>query len=153
MNTLHTPLQAISRIQQSSIVQARQNPDDLVSWYRSAIQITLNLNAAFEVQTSHLLLSLNAFGGGDHAKTHAKARDGADNSKASLVDEQVSDKRLINLDLVERETTKIANAGISGAEIIHRYPDAKAPELIEDRDVAFRLLKQYRFRDFELETG
>ncbi len=87
MNTLHTRLQSISQIQQSSIVQARKNPGDLVSRYRSAIQITLNLNAAFEVQTSHLLLSLNTFGGGDHAKAHAKARDGADNSKASLVDE------------------------------------------------------------------
>src|SRR6195256_7042116 len=153
MNTLHARLQSISQIQQSSIVQALKNPYDLVSWYRSAIQITLNLNAAFEVQTSHLLLSLNAFGGGDHAKAHAQARDGADNSKASLVDEQVSDKRLINLDLVERETTKIADAGIAGAEIIHRYTNAKVPQLIEDRDVAFRLLQQHGFSDFELETG
>lgn len=87
MNTLHTRSQSVSRTQQSSIVQAGENPNDLVSWYRSAIQITLNLNAAFEVQTSHLLLSLNAFGGGDHAETHTKARDGADDSKASLVDE------------------------------------------------------------------
>ena len=153
MNALHTRSQSTSRIQQSSIVEPRKNPNDLVSWYRSAIQITLNLNAAFEVQTSHLLLSLNAFGGGDHAETHTKARDGADDSKAALVDEQVSDKRLINLDLVERETTKIANAGISGAEIIHRYTNAKVPQLIEDRDVAFRLLKQHGFSDFELETG
>src|SRR5882724_7600106 len=146
-------LQSISRIQRSSIAQTLKNPNDLASWHRFTIQITLNLNAAFEVQTSHLLLRLNTFGGGDHAKAHAKARDGADNSKASLVDEQVSDKRLIDLDLVERETTKIANAGIAGAEIIHRYTNAKVPQLIEDRDVAFRLLKQHGFSDFELETG
>src|SRR5882762_2530166 len=71
----------------TSTGQPLKNPNYLVSWHGFTIQIALNLNAAFEVQTSHLLLSLNTFGGGDHAKAHAKARDSADNGKASLVDE------------------------------------------------------------------
>jgi hypothetical protein len=76
----------------TSTGQPLKNPNYLVSWHGFTIQIALNLNAAFEVQTSHLLFGLDTFGGGGHAKAHSKPRDGANNSKASFIDEQISDK-------------------------------------------------------------
>jgi hypothetical protein len=95
----------------------------------------LNLDAAFEIQTPHLGLCLDTFGGSGHPKAHSKSCYGADNRKASFIDEQVSDERLINLDLVEWKTTKVANTGIAGAKIVHRYSNAKVSQLIEDCNI------------------
>src|SRR5450631_2269169 len=72
--------------------QFLKKPNYLASGHSFAEQISLNLNAAFEVQTSHLIYRLDTFGGGDHAKTCPKPRDGADDREASLVDEQVAHK-------------------------------------------------------------
>ena len=84
---------------QSPVSQVVQKPGNFVGRNWLAIQIALNLNAAFEIQTPHLFLGLNAFCGGDHAEAHAKSRDGAHYGEAPFVDEHISHKGLINLDL------------------------------------------------------
>src|ERR1700677_2405332 len=129
----------------SSIGQIRQKFSDLVCRHGFAVQISLNLDAAFQIQAPHLLFGLDTLGGGGHAEAHAKTGDGADNCEASFVHQQVTDKRLIDLDLVELKASQVADAGIASPEIIHRYPNAEIPQLIQDRDIALRLLEQYRF--------
>jgi hypothetical protein len=54
-----------------SICQARKKSDDLVGWHGLAIQVSLDLDAAFAIQTPHLLLSFDAFRGRGHAKAHS----------------------------------------------------------------------------------
>src|SRR5260370_516370 len=60
-------------------------------------------------------------------------------------------KRAIDLDLVERKTSEIAEAGISGAEIVHRNADAEFTQLMQDRKIGLGLRQEERFGNFQLE--
>ena len=85
----------------SSISQTLKKSNDLVSRHRLAIQISLDLIAAFEIQASPLLLRLHSLRRSRYAETQSETRDSADDCKTSFVREQISDERLIDFELVE----------------------------------------------------
>ena len=68
---------------------------------------------------------------GDHGKAQLPAeRDGRpDNRRVSGIAEQDEHKRPVDLEPVEREFLQIAEAGITGAEVIEHDPDAEFLDL------------------------
>src|SRR6185437_2232852 len=105
--------------------------------HRPAVQITLDFDAALEVKAPHLLFGLDTFGCCRHSEADAQTCDRANDREASLVDEQIANKRPINLDLVKREAAQIADAGIARAKVVHRYTDAQPAQLVQNANIAF----------------
>jgi hypothetical protein len=64
-------LRAHIRRMQSSAIQYLKKPVDLVARHGSAVEVSLGLDAAFEIQAVHLRLGLDTLCGGGHAKTHS----------------------------------------------------------------------------------
>jgi hypothetical protein len=71
MKTLSALLRAHIRRMQSSAIQYLKKPVDLVTRHGSAVKVSLDLDAAFEIQAMHLRLGLDTLCGGGHAKTHS----------------------------------------------------------------------------------
>src|SRR3984957_3784051 len=91
---------------------------------RRAEKIALHEFAALAPQTGELFMSFNAFRGDLHIQAASKADDRANDRKGALVVGQTLNERTIDLDLVERHVAKVAQAGIAGAEIVQRQPNA-----------------------------
>src|ERR1700761_4399935 len=133
------------------MLKAGQNVPDFAGRNRLAIKIPLNLDTALEIEAAHLLLGLYTFGGRRHSKADAKTRDRANDGKAALVDQQVAHERLVDLDLVERETAQIADTGITGAEIVHRNANTQFSQLVQNSNVPFRFFQQHRLGDLQFQ--
>src|ERR1700759_4668331 len=67
-----------------------QDPADLAGRDRLAVEIALNLDTAFKVETAHLLFGLDAFGGRRHPEAYAEAGDRTNNGKAAFIDQQAA---------------------------------------------------------------
>src|SRR5262245_65563101 len=65
---------------------------------------------------------------------------------------QARDKGPVDLDLVEREAAQVAERGIAGAEIVHRYAYTELLELMQDRQRALAVLHEDALGDLELEA-
>src|SRR5882757_5714709 len=92
---------------------------------RLADEIALHCVAAFFRQETELFLGFDTLGDDRHFEAMAEIDDGANDRRRLRVPSEIHDKRAIDLDLVERERLQIAERGIAGTEIVHRYPHAK----------------------------
>src|SRR5215469_9789546 len=99
------------------------------------------------------MLGFNAFSGRACAKAAPQCTDRLHNGNAVLVARQVANEGLIDLDLVKREAAQIAQAGIPGAKIVHRYVHAKLTKLAENGEILLTLIKKDRFGDLELQPA
>src|SRR6202023_3690162 len=88
---------------------------------------------------------------GCDVETAAKAGDRPDDRHAIGALRKILHKGAIDLDLVERKASEIAEAGISGAEIVHRNADAEFAQLMQDRKIGLGLRQEKRLGDFKLE--
>src|SRR5580693_1422711 len=97
-----------------------QQSDDLGVGPRPAEQKALPLVAALGAQAAQLGFGLDAFGGNGDAEADAEADDRAHDRLCVPIGGKAAHERLIDLDLVEREASELTQAGIAGAEIVHR---------------------------------
>jgi len=59
------------------------------------------------------------------------------------------DEAAVDLDLVERQSLQIAQAGIAGAEVVEREPHAERAQLQEPRRGLIRIFDQHAFGHLE----
>src|SRR6478609_5379653 len=118
---------------------------------RRAEQIALRLRAALPAQEVELRVGLDAFSRGDDAEALAEAGHRADDRHRLLARCQFAHKRTVDLDLVERKTTQIAQRRVPRSEVVERYPDAKAAKLVQNRQRCLAVLQQHRFRYLQFE--
>ena len=66
---------------------------------------------------------------------------------------QLGDEPPVDLQLVDREASQVAHAGIAGAEVVDRYHHAHAAQLLENRHGFFRVAHQRALGDLDLEKA
>ena len=110
----------------------------------------LELGAALGAQPVALLGGLDAFGRDLHAEQPAEAHDPLDDAEGVLLAAERAGERARDLDLVE--LLQVAQAGIAGAEVVDRDPDAQSLELVEDRAGDLGVAQQRALGDLELEA-
>jgi hypothetical protein len=71
-------------------------------------EVTLGFRTSLGYQYFKLVFCFDAFGAGDNAETAAKADYGAKDCQAILILCDVTNERLIDLDLIEWKTAQIA---------------------------------------------
>src|ERR1700737_574243 len=116
-----------------------------------AEQEALHLVATFGAQPVELVHGFDAFRRGRDVEAAAKAGDRPHDRNAIGTIRQILHERAIDLDLVERKAPEIAEAGISGAEIIHGNADPEFAQLMQDREIGLGLRQEHRFGIFKLE--
>src|SRR3990170_2550855 len=129
-----------------------EQSDDLGVGPRAAEQKALPLVAAFGAQTAQFGFGLDAFGGNRHAETDAEADDRTNDRLRVEVGSEASHERLVDLDLVERKAPEIAQAGIAGAEIVHRNAHAERAQRVQRGKHLGALLQKQRFGDLQLQA-
>src|SRR5271168_468169 len=129
----------------------RQQRGDLGTGPRTAKQEALPLVAALRAQIAEFGFGLDAFGRNGHAEARAKADDRTHDRLRVAIASEVTHKRLVDLDLVERKASEIAEAGITGAEIVHRDAHAERAQRVQRGQHFTALFKQQGFGDFEFE--
>src|SRR5882672_5054299 len=97
-----------------------QQSDDLGVGPRAAEQKALALVATLGAKAAQLGFGLDAFGGDGHTEADAEADNRTHDRLRVAVGAEVAYERLVDLDLVERKASEIAQTGIAGAEIVHR---------------------------------
>ena len=102
-------------------------------------------------QAAQFGFSFDTLGGDDDAEADAEADDRPHDRLRVRIGGEVAHERLIDLDLVERKASQIAQAGIAGAEIVHRYAHAKRTQRVQRGEHLAALFQQQGFGDFELE--
>src|ERR1700731_1747398 len=116
-----------------------------------AEQEALHLVAAFRAQPIELIHGFHPFGVRGDVETPAKPGDRPYDSNPIGSLRKILHKRAVDLDLVERKASEIAEAGISGAEIVHRNTYAEFAQLMQDRKIGLGLRQEERFGNFQLE--
>src|SRR4051812_15164785 len=92
---------------------------------RGGVEKTLDDVAAELGERPALALGLDAFGDDGHAEALANAHDrGCDRERARVVLD-IAHEAAVNLQFADRQMREAAEAGIAGAEIVNRKPDAK----------------------------
>src|SRR5690242_6356023 len=87
-----------------------------------AEQIALDQVAILLLQEAELGGRLHTLGGDLDPQRFAERDDGADDRHRVRVLLHLRDEGAVDLDLVEREALEVAQAGITGAEIVERDP-------------------------------
>ena len=87
--------------------------------YRLAQQESLHLTAALRPNRIELLLGFNALGCCRNTKSAGKHGYGSHDVERAGVVCDVTNKRPVNLDLVEGKALQVAERGIAGTEIVH----------------------------------
>src|SRR5450756_2082882 len=111
---------AASRRLRGALAEFEQQPPDLGGGFCGAEQEALHLVAAFGAQPVELVHGLDAFRRRGDVEAAAQPRDRPHDRDAIRTLRQILDERAVDLDLVERKASEIAEAGISGAKIVHR---------------------------------
>src|SRR5207344_2861223 len=106
-----------------------------------AVEKSLRLRTAEIAQHGRLLFRLDTLCGHGHAERLAKRNDGLDDGLHRLLARHVAHELPIDLDLVEGEAREIAEARITGAEIVHHDLD---PELAQAVELAEHLFERAR---------
>ncbi len=112
----------------------------------------MQLVAALGLQDAELLFGFHALGEHAHAQRLAQAHHGADDLDAALLPREVAHEALVHLDLVGRERTQVAQAGIAGAEIVHGDRDAQAAQPVQQPQGGVVVLQQHGLRDLQLQA-
>jgi hypothetical protein len=96
-----------------------------------AEEITLTFRAELGLQIGFLLVGLNAFGDHDVFKTFSHGDDRADHNNFRVRSGQIANKGLVNFQHVDAKPAQIAEAGITGPEIVHRESYTNALQFVE----------------------
>ena len=128
-------------------------PRDLLERLRRAQQVALDLGAAERAHVGELLLGLDALDGGDHVEAVREAGDALDDRERALLVRDVLHERAVDLDLVEREAAQVAQAGVAGAEIVHREVDAERAQLMQGGERGRGVLHQHGLGDLEFQPA
>ena len=113
-----TGLDPISRHAREPDLPLEQRPH-ILRGSRSAEQKSLQFGAAERPHDLQLLLGLNAFRRSRHVEAKGQIHDRLHDRQSAALAGEVLDKRAIDLDLVERKASQIAERGITGPEIIN----------------------------------
>src|SRR5215470_17216452 len=110
---------------------AGQQLGNLIGRHRLAIEVSLGLGAPLRAHLIQLLLSFDAFRRRGHAEALAKPGDRANDGDRVWLLDKVANKGSVDLDFVEWKTAEIAQRRVPSPEVIHRYPDAQATQLVQ----------------------
>ena len=118
---------------------------------RFAQQEALNFVAAQLPEFAKLVLGFDAFGDNVEAEigTHPDHR--LEDHPGPAIRSLTLNERLVDLDLVERKTAQITQAGISRAEIVERDPDVHRPQLMQGLQRPLILIQQHAFGHLEFQ--
>jgi len=98
-----------------------------------------------------LLESFDTLRGRRHSQTLAQRGDRPDDRCAVRPLRQFADKALIDLDLVKRKASQVAQAGISCPKIIERDAHATLAQPMKGRQSDVTFLQQHGFGDLQFE--
>ena len=126
-----------------------QQPVERLAGGRAGEQIALHFLAAGEPQQHALLLGLDALGQQRQVERAAERHDRLHQRLAAGIAAERRDEAPVDLELVEIEALQIGQAGIAGAEIVERQPDAERLQRIEPRLGLVRIVDQHALGDFE----
>src|SRR6266849_4604911 len=133
-------------------LRLRNEVEGLCARARPADEIALALRAAGAANELQLLRCLDSLRRGLDAEDRAELGNRPDDRLALLARNAVEDERTIDLDLVEREASQIAQGRIARAEIIHRNSRTEGAKLVKGADGGLVLSQQHRFRDFQFKA-
>lgn len=115
---------------------------------------TLRFIAFLIFQKCECLERFDAFGYHAQIKLFAHADDRAHDGRLITVRGDTTDKGLVNLEGVETKILKIAQAGVTGAEVIHCHLDPRFPQCLQGRCSAIGMFHERTFCQLDLErTG
>src|SRR5206468_8229864 len=103
-------------------------------------------------QAVYFGFGLDAFRRDGDAEALAEADDRTHDRLRVGIGGEVAHKGLVDLDLVERKAAQIAQAGIAGAEIVHRDANTERAQRMQGRQHLAALFQKQRLRDLELQT-
>src|SRR4249919_2883657 len=95
--------------------------------------MTLPFVAAMRFYLLHLLFCLDALRDHSFVEAGAETGDRADDRLRVALFPKPANKRLIDLDLLEREFAQVVERRIAGAEVVERNTDAEILELLHCR--------------------
>src|SRR5436190_9328555 len=113
--------------------------------------MSLHFGATFAFQALKLRFSFHPLGRRRNTERAAKACDCANDRDRIALVSQVVNERLVDLDLVERESTQVTQARISSAEVVHRDADTEVAQLRENGYRHFSVLEQHSLRNLDFE--
>ena len=74
---------------------------------------------------------LDPFGNGSAAEAFDQTEQIPQENASFATVRQVSDKRAVDLDGVDRQDFEVPQRGVAGAEIVERHPAARAPQRVD----------------------
>ena len=128
----------------------RQQGREALTIEGAADEISLNGVASLGYGEVELRACFNALYRRRHTQARSHRDDRADDGSALLIVRNLTHERLVDLDLVERKFAQVTERGVSGTEIVHRDPDAKTTQLLEDLKRAHLIVQQHTFGNLEL---
>ncbi|MNY43724.1 hypothetical protein D3C86_1787030 [compost metagenome] len=105
------------------------------------------------LEKRQLLLGLDAFGDDIQIEAPAQADDRADQGGIVGVIAQATNERLIDFQHIDGEPAQIAQAGISGAEVIDGQPNPQHLQPVQRGHGRLDVLHQYTFGDLQFQQA
>src|SRR5690606_11786163 len=112
------------------ILPGDQQSAQIVEDDRPTDEISLPFIATIFLEEGDVLRFFYALGNHLELESVRQCNDGLRNNCVVLISIAIEDKRLIDLDAIDRKTLEIGKAGKSGAEIIQRYLDAHVVQAV-----------------------
>src|SRR5690606_1067737 len=129
-----------------------QEARELRRRHRSADQKALRA-VAFQIHEAlELLARLDAFCDDVELQAVRQLDDASHDAGGSRIPCHAMDERAIDLELIERQTTQVAQRRISRAEIVDRYRNAEHLKLPEHVDRRLAVVKDDALGDLELQS-
>jgi len=97
---------------------------DFTRGLRLAEQVTLDFRASRDPELFELFDGFFALRRGLHSQRLGQCRHGKHNGRAIIPCCHFSNEGLVDLDLVERKFTQVAQGRVSGSKVIERYTNA-----------------------------
>ena len=108
--------------------------------------------ASLVAQAVYFGFGLDAFRRDGDAEALAEADDRTHDRLRVGVGGEVAHEGLVDLDLVERKAAQVAQAGIAGAEIVHRDANTERAQRMQGRQHLAALFQKQRLRDLEFQA-
>lgn len=119
--------------------------------HRSGEVITLKNIAATAFQKFHLGCRFHAFGDHNEAKVVGHGNNALGDRCIVMIGSDFPDERTVDLDLVDRQTLEVAEAGKTGPEVIECNANPQCLESVQRLDRLFSVMQQQRLGDLQLQ--
>src|SRR5882762_2096262 len=119
----------------------------------SAEKVALSFRATLGLKVGPLFLRFDALGNHEVLQTLSHVNYGAHDGRVIGIGSDPVDKGLVNFQYINGKLLKIAEAGIAGAEVIHRKLNAHRFELLKYGGRGFGILHKDAFGDLEFEIS